>query len=142
MSSKQRLTILNQLKKDMLKIQATNNYNLDIARVERSYWDKSDVKEYPFLCFHCDSDEVYELTMDEEGGGVRTLNIRIFGYIPVEPPEFDPVHLFAEDVDKFLESNENTYRSRVEVGDIDIYEGTELDKVAFFVMSITITYDE
>ena len=139
MSSKQRLTILNQLVEDMEKIQVTNDYNKDVARCERSYWDKSDVKEYPFVCFHCDSDKVLVDTFGDDMGR-RILDIRIFGYIVVEPPDFDEVHLLAEDLETFLESTHNTYQEDVEVGDIEIYEGTELDKVAFFVMHITIDY--
>lgn len=140
MGSKQRLTILNQLKEDMAKIQVTNDYHKDVSRIERSYWDKGDVHEYPFICFHCDSDNVLVDTFGDDMGR-RILNIRVFGYIPVEPPDFDDVHLLAEDIETFLESTDNTCDDDVEVGDVEIYEGTELDKIGFFLMHITISYE-
>ena len=138
-----RLTILNTLKEDLAKIQVTNDYNNDIARVERGFWDFKDVSEFPFLCFVCEADDKYEdvFSVDESVSGLRVLDIKIVGYIVIEYPDFDPVHNLLEDLEHFLDNKlDSTYYDSTIVLGALIWEGSSTDRVARFVQSIQIVY--
>ena len=132
-------TILDQLKSDFKKIKVTRGYNTIVADVKRGIFMPEDCTMRPAIVFtNTNSEKVVEAM------GVtrrRHLHLVVWAFIDIHPGDYEALDGMVGDVEKFLESSDNTNHLDTYVGDIGLYEGGEVDPIGIAEIEVVIQYD-
>ena len=117
-----------------------NGYQTTVAEVKRGIHYADDMTNRPGLCFWNDKGPKKDL-----GGGMceRALHIYIWGYVDVQPGDYDLLDGLVSDVEECLNDSLADWDSsviEVNVGDTTYYEGGASDQLGMFEMEAEIIY--
>jgi hypothetical protein len=143
MSISTRQTILEQLKDDFEKIKTIRGYHHTVAKVYRGWVSADEVVDKPAIAFTNMRSEKLLAGGDTMGSTrQRGLHIVIFAYVDLpDEQDYDNLDKIVSDIEKFLESTDNTYYADTYVGDMAIYEGGVSDPVGIAEIEARIYYD-
>lgn len=137
----ERKTVLDFLKDLLEGITELNGYQTTVAEVKRGIHLSDEMPNKPALCFWNDK----ALKTDQAGEKCeKALHIWMWGYVDVQPGNYDTMDALECDVEKALNSTpvENWPASVIEVdaGNITTYEGGASDPLGMFEMELVITF--
>ena len=113
------------------------DYMLGAAEVIRGIKLFDEALNKPAVCFNCNGESFRVKTYD---GGVKTLEILIYGYVETYNLT-DDIHKLLRDVEYFL-CNDFSYKNRVYIRDSKIKESNDgANNKALFTLPIDIDYD-
>lgn len=136
-------TILSQLYDDF-----KNKYNdgsrTDLRDFKVGNWATEDMKLMPSICINA-----YNTTIDQKlmgGSYIKELeiDITIFNrYNPSYEYDWENIYKIKEDVENFLKSDENTYKSGINIYDEQpVYIGSVSDPYALARISFSMKYKD
>ena len=136
-----RLTILDQIEEDLNdKLKPTNGYNFQPASIRRGLHKWTDFPEKPAVCFTLVGDEPHEL--EEFGEGRRWLHFFFYGYHVTDGMGVtDNIQKLAQDVEDFLDSDDNTYTEATMIGNLEVLEGGVSSPTNSFILEVRILYN-
>lgn len=136
-----RKTILDSIKTWLEAITTGNGYNITVAEVRRGIHFEGDLPNRPALCFWNDKGPKEDLA----GGQCRrTLHLWIWGYIDIQPDNYDNLDNLVEDVEACLNDSHADWPpgvTEVEITDAAYYEGGASDPAGIFEMEASIVYE-
>lgn len=130
--------ILTTLETDLVAINGTDPYDIDLKEIKRGIAFVDDFNSIPAISFWCYDAGIESRQMG--GSTLRWLKIYFYGYAKT----VSDIHDLEDDLEYFLE-NEFVYRDdsvvQIETS-IPIYEGGTTDNMNMFRLDIKIKYDD
>lgn len=130
MAAAQRETILEALKTCLEGIES-------VSEVRRGIHFEDNMPNRPALGFTNTKAERVE------GGGFseRILTVLIYGYVDIQPGDYDALDDLMQDVETKLQTPADwAYQNLTDIRDYTVYEGGAHDKLGYFDMEVTVTY--
>ncbi len=135
----QRNTVIEQHKTDLQLIHTSNGYVTDVRKVLRGIHFPEDLSERPAIAFWCEGSEPqYDRFSTAR---TRRLTITLWAYVDCKPDDYEKLDNISADIEKFLESSDNTYETETIIGSMRFYEGGSADPIGILEMEYTIDYD-
>lgn len=139
--STERKTNLDDLKTLLEAITVANGYQSTVAEVKRGIHYVGDMPNRPGLCFWNDKGPKKDLAGEQ---CERVLHVWIWGYVDIQPGDYDALDAIVSDVEKCLNTSLESWSSSVtesKVIDTTYYEGGVSDPIGIFEMEAEITYE-
>jgi hypothetical protein len=132
-----RLDISNQIEKDLKdSLQASRGYNFTPAEIKRGLHKFNDFSLKPSIGFSLVSD------VPDGIGSARIFTYVFYGYTDTSDWEnSDDIYKLLEDIEDFMDSDDNTYKSCGYIQEINIVEGGTSQPVNSFEMFVDFTFD-
>ena len=137
MAASQRETILKALKTCLEGVTAANGYAIEVKEVRRGIHFEDDMPNRPALGFTNTRAE-----RDEgQGYSERILTILIYGYVDIQPGDYDNLDDLMQAVEQRLQTPAAwSYQEWTNIMNYTVYEGGAHDRLGYFDMEITISY--
>lgn len=134
-----RREILSALKTCLEGITTDNDYQVTVAEVKRGIHFVDDMRNRPGLCFWSDKGPRRDETNEQSE---RDLHIWIWGYVDVQPGNYDELDKLVADVEtRLMTRSAWAYRDDTKIGELNTYEGGASDPVGVFEMEVTVNYE-
>ncbi len=134
-----RETILKALKTCLEGITTANGYLIGVEEVRRGIHFEDNMMNRPALGFTCTKSSRKELSF---GRSQRELIILIYGYIDVQPGNYDDLDDLIKQIEgRLMTESSWRFRQWTNITDYTIYEGGVHDNLGYFDMELRVTYD-
>jgi len=138
-----RKSVLDWLKTLLEGITVANGYQTNVREVRRGIHDLDDMPNRPALCIWNDKGPAEELVKGAAGVNNRTLHCWIWGYVDVDPGDYDNLDALVADVEQRINTSDGAWPSNmlnITIMDSTYYEGGVSDAVGIFEMEIELVY--
>lgn len=136
----QRSTILTTLVTDLGKIQAGGGYDTSVLEVRRGIFEAHECLNFPSIMLTAIAATRVAQTFGSLGA--REHHIILRGYVQITTPgDYTELDNLVADILQWTRSVDNTYSSKTEVGNIEIYEGGPSDPVGICQLELVIFED-
>jgi len=135
-----RSEIVKQLRKDLSNhLSLANGYKTDIVEIKFGVVSFNQFAQRPALGYWCYSDEIDEEQYEEKR--LRWCNFLIYGYTDDDfQSDYENIFNFADDVEKFLYSEDWTYHESTLLGNLVCKPGETDQGRAMFELEMKVGY--
>lgn len=136
MAASKRETILKALKTCLEGITKANGYAIQVKQVRRGIHFEDQMPNRPALGF-----TNTRSTLDERAFGEtnRILTILIYGYVDVEPGQYDALDDLMQAVEQRLQTEADwDYWESTDLKDYTVYEGGAHDQLGYFDLELEV----
>lgn len=142
MADSQREVRLDALKTCLEGITTGNGYALTVNEVRRGIHFEDEMPNRPALGFSNINSRRVDLAMGGTSGySERVLVILIYGYVDIQPNNYDNLDDLMQAVEQRLNTDAAwAYREFTDIKDFTVYEGGAHDQLGYFDMEIEVSY--
>ena len=139
MAASKTATVMAALKTCLEGVTAANGYDVTVQEVRRGIHLDDDMPNRPALGFTNTRGERSEFAQGRSG---RTLIVVIYGYVDVEPGDYEDLDSLMQAVEQRLMTPAAwSYYGFTDIKNYTVYEGGQHDKIGYFDMEVEIFYE-
>lgn len=139
-----RKTALDAIKGWLEGIATDGGYQSDVVEVRRGIYFEHDFAARPALCLFSYRGPTSMRIHGAAGAADRTLHCKVWGYVDVQPGDYDNLDALISDVESCLMRNIDNWAGagilKIDIGDSMYWEGGPQDPIGVFEMEIAPVY--